>query len=172
MLLGRLHVAEQMTSVGSQHSAFVTLETIKILDSNGKWISKQCSVGEGHSASSASSLWIGRILFAVGKTILDASDRKRLHAAGKLMGQRLPAVTQQEELLKEMLDRRQSYCEEKLMMENRIALLDMMIDQENTKVRGGENQLLTLKRAVDVAEDQVDALSKKMPRQMHAPSVD
>ena len=88
------------------------------------------------------------------------------------MGQRLVAVTQQEELFKEMLDRRQSYCEEKLMMENRIALLDMMIDQENTKVRGGENQLLTLKRAVDVAEDQVDALSKKMPRQMHAPSVD
>ena len=108
----------------------------------------------------------------VGKTLLDASDRKRLHAAGKLVGQRLAAVTQQEELLKEMLDRRQSYCEEKLMMENRIALLDMMIDQENTKVRGGENQLLTLKRAVDVAEDQVDALSKKRPRQMHAPSVD
>ena len=108
----------------------------------------------------------------VGKTLLDASDRKRLHAAGKLVGQRLAAVTQQEELLKEMFDRRQSYREEKLMMENRIALLDTMIDQEHTKVRGGDNQLLTLKRAVDVAEDQVDALSKKMPRQMHAPSVD
>ena len=82
----------------------------------------------------------------VGKTILDASDRKRLHAAGKLVGQRLAAVTQ-EELLKEMFDRRQSYREEKLMMENHIALLDMMINQENTKMRGGENQLLTLKRA-------------------------